>query len=185
MVRTTTSKKSKDKQVGRPPLYTEWLTDEGLLKIEGWARDGLTMEQISHNIGITSTTLYDWQNKFPELSTTLKKGKEVVDRQVENKLFQRAIGYEYVEQKITTAADGSQRTETVVKHVAPDVTAQIFWLKNRKPAAWRDVRQNEIYGLEGGPIQVANKPDLSKLTEEELANLATIISRTTTTSDTE
>lgn len=73
--------------------YQEWITDEGLLKIQGWARDGLTDEQIAHNIGIRRETLYDWENKYSNISNALKKGKEVVDREVENSLFKRATGY--------------------------------------------------------------------------------------------
>ena len=40
----------------------DWLTDEGLILIEGWARDGLTDEQIAENMGISRTTLYNWKN---------------------------------------------------------------------------------------------------------------------------
>ena len=68
----------------------EWLTPEGLLKIEGWARDGLTDEQISRNMGIGTTTLYRWKDEFEEIRETLKRGKEVVDREVENALLKRA-----------------------------------------------------------------------------------------------
>ncbi|KRL67131.1 hypothetical protein FC85_GL002726 [Lentilactobacillus diolivorans DSM 14421] len=73
--------------------YTKWLTKEGLLKLEGWARDGLTDDQIARNAGINRTTLYAWKKKYSDISDTLKKGKEVVDRQVENALFKRATGY--------------------------------------------------------------------------------------------
>ena len=92
--------------------YADWITPEGLLKIEGWARDGLTDKQIAHNIGISHATLYEWKKQFPELSDTLKKSKDVVDRMVENALFKNAI-------------EGN-------------TTAQIFWLKNRKPDKWRE-----------------------------------------------
>ncbi len=59
--------------------------------------DGLTNEQIAHNMGITSETLRVWNNKYSAISAALKKGKEVVDRQVENALLKRALGYEYEE----------------------------------------------------------------------------------------
>lgn len=72
--------------------YQDWLTHEGLTKLEGWARDGLTDEQIAHNVGIQRTTLYDWKNKYPDISDALKKGKEVVDREVEGALLKRARG---------------------------------------------------------------------------------------------
>jgi len=123
--------------------YHDWLTEEGLTKLEGWARDGLTDEQIAHNIGIAVGTLYDWKNRFPEFSEALKKGKEVIDIQVENALLKRALGYEYEETKVMVDADGKKRVERIKKQVQPDVTAQIFWLKNRRPDRWRDKQELE------------------------------------------
>ena len=86
-----------ERVVSRMAKYEYWLTPEGLLRIEGWAREGLTDEQISHNIGITRETLNQWKNRFSDISDTLKRGKDVVDREVENALFKRAVGYEYDE----------------------------------------------------------------------------------------
>jgi len=124
----------------RKGKYHDWISKEGLLKIEGWARDGLIDEQIAHNIGIAPSTLYEWKKKYTELSEALKKGKEVVDREVENALLKRALGYEYEEVKIES--DGYEEKTTVTKKFVPgDVTAQIFWLKNRKPTEWRDKQE--------------------------------------------
>ncbi|HBF2202991.1 TPA: transposase [Clostridioides difficile] len=122
--------------------YEYWITEEGLIKIEGWARDGLIDEQIASKMNIAPSTLYDWKKKYSEISESLKKGKEVIDRQVENALLKRALGYEYDE---ITYEEG-QETKRVTKHVVPDTTAQIFWLKNRKPAEWRDKRDIEHSG---------------------------------------
>lgn len=94
----------------------EWLEEDKLVLLEGWARDGLTKEQIAHNIGIGRTTLFEWEQKEPNIANTLKKGKEVADYQVENALFKNAL-------------DGN-------------VTAQIFWLKNRKKDQWREKIEN-------------------------------------------
>lgn len=123
--------------------YEYWITPEGLLKIEGWARDGLTDEQIAHNIGISVSTLNNWKNNHVEILESLKKGKEVVDRQVENALLKRALGYEYKEVK--EKFEGGVMTERIVtkKEVVADTTAQIFWLKNRKPEKWRDKPEYE------------------------------------------
>ena len=118
--------------------YHDWMTPEGLLKVEGWARDGLIDEQIAQNMGIRVTTLYDWKKRFPQFSEALKRGKEVVDRQVENALLKRALGYEYEEVK-EKFEEGVLTERTVTKkEVVADTTAQIFWLKNRKPDTWRD-----------------------------------------------
>lgn len=77
--------------------YIEWLEEEGLIRIEGWARDGLADKQIAQNMGVSERTFTEWKKRFPSVSSALKKGKEVVDRQVENALFKRAVGYEYTE----------------------------------------------------------------------------------------
>lgn len=121
--------------------YHEWLTPDGLLKLEAWARNGLTDEQIAHNIGIAAKTLYEWKKSYSKIREALKKGKEVVDIQVENALFKRAVGYKYTE--ITKESRNGQLevTKEIVKEVSPDTTAQIFWLKNRLPDMWRDRKE--------------------------------------------
>lgn len=126
--------------------YTEWLTEEGLLKIEGWARDGLTDKQVAHNMNIAESTLHEWKKKYSVLSESLKRGKEVVDRQVENALLKRALGYEFKETTQELTEDGMRVTKVITKQQAPDTTAQIFWLKNRKPQEWRDKQETEISG---------------------------------------
>lgn len=121
--------------------YDKWLTEEGLIKIEGWARDGLIDEQIAKNIGINVSTLYEWKKRFNEISEALKKGKEVIDREVENALLKKALGYDFEESK-TTYHNGELFEEIVYKkHVQPDTTAMIYWLNNRKPGEWSN-RQN-------------------------------------------
>lgn len=133
------------KRRGRHGKYRDWITEEGLLKIEGWAREGLTDEQIAKNIGIQRTTLYDWKNKYNDIADALKRGKEVVDIQVENALLKRALGYEYEETKVIVETDGKKRVERTTKHIVPDTTAQIFWLRNRTKKwtnkDWTDVEK--------------------------------------------
>ena len=143
--------------------YQKWLEPEGLLKIEGWARDGLTDEQIAQNMDIRTSTLYDWENKYSEISEALKRGKEVVDRAVENALLKRALGCTVTEKTTMYDENGEKTSERVVeKDIPPDTTAQIFWLKNRKPEVWRDKRD---IGLSG---EVETKNPFAGLTTEEL-----------------
>ncbi len=124
--------------------YEYWLTPEGLLKLEGWARDGLTDEQIAHNMGINIATLYRWKEKYCDICESLKRGKDVVDRQVENALLKRALGYEYEEVKKKFECGVMTERTVTKKEVIPDVTAQIFWLKNRKRETWADRQNIEI-----------------------------------------
>ena len=122
--------------------YQEWLEPDGLLQIQGWARDGLTDEQIAEKIGIRRETLYDWCKKYPHISNALKKGKAPVDIEVENALLKRALGYDYEETitEIQEYENGKQKkhVKKLKKHMPPDTAAQIFWLKNRRPDKWRD-----------------------------------------------
>lgn len=151
--------------------YEKWLEPDGLLLLEAWARDGLTDEQIAHNMGITRETLRVWKNKFSVISATLKRGKDVVDIEVENALLKKALGYTYTE---TTKERGLNpetgrveliTTKVVTKEVVPDTTAQIFWLKNRRPDLWRDKQSMELSG------EVKNNP-FAGLTTEQLIKLA-------------
>lgn len=143
--------------------YKYWLTKEGLLKLEGWARDGLTEEQIAKNMGIGYSTLQAWKNKYQDILDTLKKGKEVIDIQVENALLKRALGYRYqevIEEIVTNEDTGESNlvvTKRITKEVSPDTTAQIFWLKNRKPEEWKN-----------DPIKVKIDKEILELRKKEL-----------------
>lgn len=100
----------------------EWLEQDKLILLEGWARDGLTYEQIAHNMGIDTSTLWDWRKDNATISNAIKKGREVVDYEVENALLKSAL-------------EGN-------------TTAQIFWLKNRRKQQWRDKVEVETNGEE-------------------------------------
>ena len=145
--------------------YERWLNKDALIQLEAWARDGLTDEQIAGNIGISRSTLSEWKTKYPDISDALKKGKDIVDIEVENALLKRALGYQYTETTRERVAGEMMITKTVVKEVQPDTTAQIFWLKNRRPDIWRDKRD---LGVEGS---VKTENPLEGLTEEELRKL--------------
>lgn len=138
---------------GRPPKYTEWITEEGLAQITKWAEMGLIGKQISHNMGISHATLCEWQNKFPELLEAIKTGRRVKDFEVENSLLQRATGYQYEEEVYERNQEGELIcVKKVLKSQAPDVAAQIFWLKNRQPELWRD--KVEVQNEHSGTIKV-------------------------------
>lgn len=160
--------------------YEEWLTKEGLLKLESWARNGLTNEQIASNMGISRKTLQEWCNKYGDICDTLKRGKEVVDIQVENALLKRALGYQYdevtKERVLDYAPDtgellGSHMavTKKVTKEVQGDTTAQIFWLKNRQPEKWRDKRDVSVEGnvQTNNPFEGLSTDELRMLIDSE------------------
>lgn len=123
--------------------YQKWLEKENLILLEGWARDGLTDDQIAKNMGISESTFYAWKNKYSEISESIKKGKDVVDYQVENALLKRALGYKTSETKVKTENGVTTETVITVKEIPPDTGAAAFWLKNRRPDKWREKPANE------------------------------------------
>lgn len=142
--------------IGCKGKFTEWLTDDGLLRIEGWARDGLIDQQIAHNMGIAYSTFRDWVDKFPALSASLKKGKAPVDLEVENALLNSAKGYITkvkkpikVKTKKQLAGKGTIEEEHIEfvdeeVYIPPNTAAQIFWLKNRRPDKWREKQEVSV-----------------------------------------
>lgn len=156
--------------------YKEWKTPESLVVLEGWARDGLLEKDMAGKIGISPQTFSEWKKKHPEFLEAVKKGKEVIDYVVENALLNRALGHEKKVIKVhkikTVKMDKGKRLETEelvekeeVVYYPPDVTAQIFWLKNRKPAQWRDKPPEVV------DVKLSFNP-LEKMTEEQLLRLA-------------
>lgn len=131
--------------------YTEWLTEEGLIRIKGWAMDGLVDRELAAAMGISRTTLNKWRKKFPEFEEALKTSKEVADRKVEHALFDRCVG-QFVSIKkpvklkrinYDPVTGRKINEEEVIEYadeqtyIPSDVKAQEFWLINRKPDYWK------------------------------------------------
>lgn len=117
---------------------SEWIAPEKLLLLEDWARQGLFDKQIAKNMGISEATLYNYKRDYPEIKEALRKGKEVVDIEVENAMLKRAIGYTITINEQKVDKDGCVHDCKRDVHIPGDVTAQIFWLKNRRRQQWRD-----------------------------------------------
>lgn len=134
--------------------YETWQEDDNITLLGAWARDGLTQAQIAKNMGIALSTLKEWIKKYPAISAALKKGKELADYEMENALYKKGTGYTVTLRKpiklkeVEYDNNGKKISEKekieyaeVEEYIPPDVTAQIFWLKNRKPETWRDKRE--------------------------------------------
>lgn len=121
----------------------DWLTDDGLLLLESWARDGYTMTDISNKIGIDNDCFLRWKDRYPEIRKAVSKGKELVDYQVENALLKSALGYKTKEVKVTTTMRYGKVVETIKevtdKEIAPSVPAIQMWLYNRNKDKWKNM----------------------------------------------
>lgn len=112
------------------------------------AEKGLTDAQMAKELGIAESTFHKWKKDYIEFSESLKAAKEEPDNKVERSLFERATGYVNKNAvKIFMPAGAEEPVYApYVEHVAPDVTACIFWLKNRRPDRWRDKQELEHSG---------------------------------------
>lgn len=136
--------------MGYKAKYTEWLTPDGLLRIEGWARDGLSLAQIAHNCGVADSTFRRWKDENEAISAAIKRGNAPVDLEVENAMLKSALGHKETVRKAIKVKVEKQmvgKGKIVEEHVEyvdeeiyipPQVVAQIFWLKNRRPDKWKD-----------------------------------------------
>lgn len=153
--------------MGRPTSYQPKCAKEAMLLCKLGATDPEMAEFFEVNV----RTLNRWKITHPDFAEAIRKGKEPADDRVEDSLYHRALGTEYEEakpvklKKTTYDADGKKQMEeervevVMVKKVIPaDTTAMIFWLKNRRNKAWRDVQQVE-HGKPG---------DFSHLSNEDL-----------------
>jgi hypothetical protein len=115
---------------------------------------GATDREAADFFNVAESTLYLWKHTQPDFSDALKVGKETADARVEQSLYRRALGYQHDATKIAVNAAGEVTTVPFVERFPPDTTAAIFWLKNRRPDEWRDVKASEHSGPNGGPIPI-------------------------------
>ena len=108
----------------------KWMEEERLILLEGWARDSLPWEEIAGRMGIGRSTLYNWRKKYPQIDQALRKGRELVDYQVEQALLDKALG--------------------------GDLRAQMYWLNNRRGDKWQEhpKEKEEKSGDEGVTVIV-------------------------------
>jgi hypothetical protein len=132
---------------GRPTKYKPEFVEQAAKLCELAATD----VELADFFEVTVTTLNRWKIEYPEFCASIKEGKEASDARVERSLYQRAVGYTFDAVKIMTVSEGNNQGSRIEEvpyreHVPPDTTAQIFWLKNRKRADWRDKQDIEHSG---------------------------------------
>jgi len=131
-------------------------------------RRGYTLDEVARVFGVYPQTIRKWANQHPDFDVALKETKDEADAQVEDSLLKRALGYDYTETEVYKSSTGGKKTVRVVekkKHIPPNVTAMIFWLKNRRPDLWRDILRHELEGAKDGPpieIKILGKDKLGK-----------------------
>jgi len=100
---------------------------------------GAITRELADALNVSVQTLYQWGNRYPEFSESMRLGREAADNRVERSFYQRAIGYNFkTTKRVTRTEDGGMLAETEV-HLPGDVTAQAKWLGARRPRQWGEL----------------------------------------------
>lgn len=148
--------------------YEYWITDEGLTLLRGWKRNGLTDEVIADKAGISTSTLYDWKNKHPEISEALTRGREIADISVEDALYEKTQSRTIMVKKTfkVKSVDYDKETGRKIReweelregydevYIPADEKAQEFWLTNRSSDRWKKRREDRVTLDSEGPFEV-------------------------------
>ncbi len=170
---------------------TPWLTEEGLLKVEGWARTGLTDKEIASKMGVSYTTLKDYKVKYPSISSSIAKGKADSLELAERMVFEHIRGFEYDETETSIIQDGAGNTQQKKvtrkkKKALPNDRMLQFYLRNRYPDLWNGKGSLEIERLQmeneklrqelAERDEAGGKNDLEKQRLEFKAEINTVLS---------
>jgi len=137
---------------GRRGIYSATLHPPMIARLSGC---GLSNKQIAEFLGIETSVLTAWANRYQVVRRALETARLERDLKVVDALYQRAIGYEYDADDIRVAG-GEVVITPVKKHVSPDTKAQETWLFNRMPDQWRSRTAIELTGKDGGPMEHVN-----------------------------
>lgn len=148
---------------GRPSKYESHVKPK-LLLIGAWARDGLTDADICKNLDVSQDSFIQYKKEYPELIESLKRNKEEADIIIENELYEKAKGKIMSLNKVKVLNDGTLIPYEEEVYIPGDTTAQIFWLKNRKPQAWRDKQEIDHSG------KLALDVDIEGMNDDEILN---------------
>ena len=153
--RTTTAGPARKR--GRPTKYQPEFAEQAKALCE----DGAIDVDLADFFGVAIRTISYWKTAHADFLHALKAGKSVADERVERALYQRAVGYTFDAVKIFLPKDAVEPVLVPYReHCPPDVTACIFWLKNRKKDEWRDKQLHEHTGKDSGPIETRQYTDI-------------------------
>lgn len=143
------SKEPRKSNAGAPTKWKPEIAEQ----VYNYALLGATDEQLAQFLNVHIDTIYDWANNNVAFSDARRKGKELADAKVAKTLFTRALGFTQETEKVFQYEGEVIRADTTT-YFPPDVTAAIFWLKNRQPHLWRDRKQLEMETEEGDALAI-------------------------------
>jgi len=115
---------------GRPTQYRAIYAAQA----EAFCLLGADDARLAEMFEVDVATINRWKARYTEFCESLKKGKDIADAAVASALYKSATGGHFIEEDRVVG----DQVVTLRKQLAPEVLAQIFWLKNRQPKHWRD-----------------------------------------------
>lgn len=155
-------------KIGRPSSYLPEYAEQA----EKLCKLGATDKEMADFFGVSEQTLNAWKHAQPDFLESLRSGKMLADANIAARLYSRAMGYTHEAVKIAVSPTGEHHQVPYVEHYAPDTTAAIFWLKNRRPDQWRDKQTQEVTGADGAPLIPQEAPSSLDLARAMLAIVA-------------
>lgn len=138
---------------GRKSTYQDVYADQA----EKLCKLGAIDAELAEFFDITTETVKQWRKIHPKFGEACRRGKMIADAEVANCLYKNATGYKHIAFKMF-CHEGKVVTKRYVEHYQPNTTAQIFWLKNRRPDLWRD--RHELTGKDGKDLPATQAPDV-------------------------
>lgn len=148
-------------------MAAPWLEPAGLARIRELAERGLTNVEISNEMGIALRTLTSWRNKYKEIDKAVRGGKVKPDKKVEDSLYNRSLGYNWTETVTMKVPDENGKlviawVKETTRHVPGDVTAMIYYTKNRMPDRWSNRDRDPMANKK---IQIVLSDEAAELAE--------------------
>jgi hypothetical protein len=126
------------RSVGQPSSYNAKTYPQ---QAKFLASRGATQEELAECFGVSTRTFKYWLVRHPELYAAVQGGNDVFNPRVERALAERAIGYWIDEEEEVVINGKVARVIRRKKFIPPDVTAGIYWTKNRMKDRWSDVNK--------------------------------------------
>ena len=171
-----------------------WMSEDGLILIRGWRRQGVPVAKIATDyIGISGRAFQKWRNESQRMQEAVLAAKEVSNLSVEEALLQRATGYDYWEETYELVEGQLVLTKKTKKHMPPDVKAIMHYLYNRLPNRWRSLQEplestqyvdtvrNILVAMQ--EVAVKGTPQTVELVEDDNGEFGVVVDDTASATD--
>ena len=129
-----------------PNTFLFWSSREGLTLVSAWARQGLSEGELARRMGVRANTLRRWRLKSPAFDAAVIRGRDWADATVEEAMLRRALGFTVTE-KCEEESSTGLKVKSAEKYIPPDLSAQLAWLRIRRPEIWGEKGANADTGL--------------------------------------